>query len=103
MNFSTKIDLENRIFYRAACLGACVLSCGGEVLCTAPDVYLQTLISVYNAFFAEGNRYLLEDEALAWHDWWQAYKRQVVEGACPIFTPDLRIELAWCEGLRESR
>lgn len=100
MNYSTKIDLENAIFCRAAQLSSCVYSRMGELFCIAPDVCLQMMISVYNAFFAEENRSLLEDEALAWHDWWGTYKRHVVEVAGPIYTPDLLLELAWKGGWR---
>lgn len=101
MSSSRKIDLENRIFARAGLLGAAVDGARGELASESCDAYLQVMMSVYNAFFAEENRAFLGEEEYACL-WWE-FKR---EQAClpgiirmpgvPFFIKDFAAEL-WLE------
>lgn len=95
MNDSAKIDLENGIFARAARLGVCVGARTGKLFCAEPDARLQAMLHAYNAFFAAENRCLVEEENLAWRDWWAEYKRDFADVDGPVYTPDLVLELAW--------
>ncbi|WP_428053972.1 hypothetical protein [Candidatus Avelusimicrobium stercoris] len=84
MNLSAKIDLENRIFARAARLSAPVDGVRGCLSAPADDAYLQSLISVYNRFFADENRAFLpeEDSSLTWRYFRQ--ERRFLPFLCPI-------------------
>lgn len=96
MTKSRQIDLENRIFFRAARLGAEVCSRAGAFYCTEPDDCLQQLIRVYNAFVAEENR--LAEGGDAWNGFWRGYAAEnaVCHGMDgPVYPPDLPLELAW--------
>ncbi|MDD6153674.1 MAG: hypothetical protein PUC11_07010 [Elusimicrobia bacterium] len=99
MNNSAKIDLENGIFFRAARLNVRIDACRGELFCAAPDVRLQVMLCVYNAFFLEENRRLCAEEAPEWLNWWKSYKKQTAAcgGRLPgaVYRPDLRVELSW--------
>lgn len=68
MNLSAKIDLENCIFARALRLSAPVDGVRGGLASPEKDACLQTLISVYNFFFAAENSTALPDgnSLLAW-------------------------------------
>ena len=55
MSLSTKIDLENLIFARAAHLQVPVHAKYGGLFSPAQDLHLQTFIYVYNANFCEEN------------------------------------------------
>lgn len=52
---SRKINLENKIYARAAYLHAVIHSKSGGLNSAHPDGYLQALICVYNAFFQYAN------------------------------------------------
>ena len=55
MSLSSKIDLENAIFARAAHLHTSVYSKYGGLVSPAEDLELQTLIYVYNVNFRTEN------------------------------------------------
>ena len=84
MNLSAKIDLENRIFARAARLSVPVDGVRGRLSSPADEAHLQSLISVYNRFFADENRALFpeEDSSLTWRYFKQ--ERRFLPFLCPI-------------------
>jgi len=55
MNLSSKIALENKIFAQASRLQSSVHGCGGKLISSSKDVYLQALLNVYNTFFYREN------------------------------------------------
>ncbi len=55
-----KTDLETLLYARAACAGAEVHAQNGRLCCGAPDEILQSLLNVYNRFFAGENRRFLK-------------------------------------------
>ena len=55
MSLSARIDLENKIFERAAYVRTQVHAKYGGLSSSSDDLELQTLIYVYNANFREGN------------------------------------------------
>ncbi|MBP5404091.1 MAG: hypothetical protein J6Y17_03265 [Elusimicrobiaceae bacterium] len=55
MSLKDKIDLENKIFARAAHLQVPVYSKYGGLISTAEDLELQTMLYVYNAQFQAKN------------------------------------------------
>lgn len=55
MSLSSKIDLENKIFARAAQLNTAVHAKYGGLVSPAEDLELQTLLYVYNANFRAEN------------------------------------------------
>lgn len=55
MSLKDKIDLENKIFARAARLQVPVYSKYGGLISTAEDLELQTMLYVYNAQFQAKN------------------------------------------------
>lgn len=55
MSLSSKIDLENTIFARAACLKTAVYAKYGGLVSPSEDLELQTLLYVYNANFRAEN------------------------------------------------
>ena len=75
MSLSSKIDLENLIFARAALLNTVVYAKYGALISPAEDLELQTLLYVYNAHFRAENfkNYCTAQEALAQR---QAYLAQ---------------------------
>jgi len=97
MTYSQKIDLENGIFARAGRMGACVEARAGELLCADPDVCLQVMISVYNAFFAKENRALCGDEGEEWACFWRAFWRREIRGGLngAVYPPDVWAEIRW--------
>ncbi len=50
-----KIELENAIFARAACMGAPVHARSGRLVSPCKEACLQALLHVYNAFFYAEN------------------------------------------------
>ena len=84
MNLSAKIDLENRIFARAARLSAPVDGVRGRLSSPADDAYLQALLNVYNRFFLDENRvlFLEEEPSLTWRYFKQ--ERRFLPFLCPI-------------------
>ena len=56
---SSRLTLENFIFYRASCLREEIVVSGGRWYCYSADPYLQVAVYLYNRFFAalfpEGN------------------------------------------------
>lgn len=74
MSFSVKLDLENRIFARAAFLHIEIYANGGR-WCSSlqTDAYLNALLNVYNYFFVQ---VLDENELKNWHDFWRVYEEQ---------------------------
>lgn len=103
MSSSRKIDLENRIFARAGLLGAAVDGARGELASESCDAYLQVMMSVYNAFFAEENCAFLgpgpeEENELFWRE----FERERVclpglwhKPGVPFFIQDYAAELFW--------
>lgn len=96
MTKSCKIDLENRIFFRAARLGVAVWSCAGALYCAAPDDCLRQLIGVYNDFFAEENR--SAEDLGGENELWRGYARDYsvycgLDG--PVYPVDLVVEWGW--------
>lgn len=55
MSCRQKIELENAIFARAACVGASVYARSGRLVSPCKEACLQALLQVYNAFFYEEN------------------------------------------------
>ena len=55
MSLSLKIDLENKIFYRAAALQTSVDARRGSLRSVCEDACLQELLRVYNRFFSSEN------------------------------------------------
>ena len=102
MNLSAKIDLENRIFARAARLSVPVDGVRGRVSSPADEAHLQSLISVYNRFFADENRALFpeEDSSLTWRYFKQ--ERRFLPFLCPIkgvpfFASDFKANLFYLQ------
>lgn len=103
MPSSQKLDLENRIFARAARVRAEVDGAGGELISPSPDACLQVMLSVYNAFFADENRAFLgpgpkEENELFWRE----FERERVclpglwhKPGVPFFIQDYATELFW--------
>ena len=52
---STRLELENFIFYRAACLQTCVHGENNRLCCLSYDPYLQVAVYLYNACFGGGS------------------------------------------------
>ena len=102
MNLSAKIDLENRIFARAARLSVPVDGVRGRLSSPADEAHLQSLISVYNRFFADENRALFpeEDSSLTWRYFKQ--ERRFLPFLCPIkggpvFASDFKANLFYLQ------
>lgn len=103
MPSAQKLDLENRIFARAARVRAEVDGVGGELISPSPDACLQVMLSVYNAFFADENRAFLgaraeEETQLFWLEFERA--RVCLPGlwhkpGVPFFIQDYAAELFW--------
>ena len=53
---STRLKLENLIFWRAAHLHVTVLGKNGHLLTTSQDAFLQALLQIYNGFFSSQNQ-----------------------------------------------
>ena len=56
MMYAKKLNLENRIYFRAACLGVTVQGVRGFLRALSDDKYLRALIRVYNQFFGKENQ-----------------------------------------------
>ena len=54
--YARKLNLENKIYFRAACLGASVAGVNGSLRTLSTDPYLCALIRVYNQFFETENQ-----------------------------------------------
>lgn len=99
---STKIDLENLIFARAAFLHAEVDGVRGELVSVSPDICLQVMISVYNAFFADENRAFLGEDAAGAASFWRRFAWERIPPpplvrayGVPFFKQDFWAELFW--------
>lgn len=78
---SQKLYLENRIFARAAALGARVDARGGRLTCVHPDAELTACLCAYNVFFAAANARLLPRED--WRDFWRVFDEEALRlGPC---------------------
>lgn len=54
--YAKKLELENKIYFRAACLGVSVEGVEGALRTLSTDRYLCALIRVYNRFFKTTNQ-----------------------------------------------
>jgi hypothetical protein len=54
--YAKKLNLENKIYFRAACLGVTVQGVRGVLRALSDDKYLRALIRVYNQFFGKENQ-----------------------------------------------
>ena len=74
MSLSLKIDLENRIFARAAFLHMHIEESSGTWRASSEkDAYLNALLRVYNQFFSCPSD--TEDRS-DWQNFWSEYERQ---------------------------
>lgn len=60
---SLKIELENKIFFRADTLRVPVYGVNGQLRVFSADGYLQALVNVYNRFFRRENRLFAREVA----------------------------------------
>ena len=99
MPLSSKIDLENKIFARAALLKTAVHAKYGGLISAAEDVELQTLLYVYNANFrAENfNNFCTPQDALTPRQYFLS-QRTHSPGLTPVYKEqDLDFELVLSE------
>lgn len=83
---SRKLYLENRIFARAAALGARVDAKRGRLVCAHPDAELKACLGVYNVFFACENARCLPRED--WRRFWQIFDEEARRlGPCSPYFP----------------
>ncbi len=100
MSLSQKIDLENLIFARAACLHASVHAKYGGLISSCEDEELQRLLGLYNLLFRAENFkvFCSAQDALEQR---QAYvaQRARLPGLTRIYSvKDLNFELILLEG-----
>lgn len=99
MSLSSKIDLENKIFARAAQLKTAVHAKCGGLVSSSKDLELQTLLYVYNANFrAENfNNFCSGQEALEARQHFLAQRTQSPGLTCMYNPKEFNFELVLSE------
>ena len=98
MSLTDKIDLENKIFARAARLQVPVYGKYGGLISTADDLELQTMLYVYNAQFQAKNyqQFCSASEALQARQNYRAQQKSSGR-TCVYGNKELKFELLLTE------